>query len=86
MFGDEVSSARMQGAREEGAHDEISQDTTASKANEKVVKKDLSDDVEQVNHGERELIDHHRAESVEKDLECSEEGFAEYGVKEKGLE
>lgn len=52
-------------------------------ANKEPVKQDLSDDVEDVDGGERQLVDHHGAEGVEKDLKGSEEGFSKDGVEEK---
>jgi len=47
----------------------------ANIAGKEPVKQNLSENVEDVNGGERELVDHHGAESVEEDLKGGEEGF-----------
>ncbi len=53
---------------------------------EEEVEKDLSYNVEEVDVGQWELVDHHGAEGVEEDLEGAEEGLAEDGVEEEGFE
>lgn len=86
MLCDEVPGARMQGSSKEGACDEVYQRVYARVFHEEVVEEDLGEDVEEVELGERDLVDHHGPQSVEEDLEGTEEGFAEDGIKEEGFE
>ena len=76
MFGDEVGSAGMQRACEKRAHNEVSQSMTTGEANENTVEHDLGHNIEDMDGGEWELVDHHRAEGVEQNLKGSEEGLA----------
>jgi len=80
MLSDEVSRARMQRAREEGAEDEIGQGAAAGVAKEQEVEGELGGDVEDVDARQGELVDEHGPQGVEEDLEGAEEGFAEDGV------
>jgi hypothetical protein len=50
------------------------------------VEEDLDCNVEEVDPGKGERVDHHGAQGVEEDLEGAEEGFAEDGVEEDGFE
>lgn len=76
VFGDEVACDRVQGAGEEGAQDEVAERLAADVLHEEVVDGKLHEDVEGVDAGERQVVDHHWAECVEEDLEGREEGFA----------
>jgi len=86
VFGDEVARAGMQGAREEGAEDQIYEGVGGGVCDEEVVEGQLGEDVEEVDVCEGELVDEHGAEGVEEDLEGAEEGFAEEGVEEEDFE
>lgn len=85
MLGNEVACDRVQGAGEERAQDEVAERLSADVLHEKVVDCELHKDVESVDACERQVVDHHGAESVEEDLEGCEEGFAGDGVEEPGL-
>lgn len=86
VFGDEVACDRVQRAGEEGAQDEIAEGFASDVLYEQVVDCELHEDVEGVNAGQRKVVDHHRTEGVEEDLEGGEEGFAGHGVEEPGFE
>ena len=53
---------------------------------EEVVDGELHEDVEGVDAGEGQVVDHHGTQGVEEDLEGCEEGFAGDGVEEPGFE
>lgn len=76
VLGDEVACYGVQGAGEEGAQDEVAERLAADVLHEEVVDGKLHEDVEGVDAGERQVVDHHWAECVEEDLEGREEGFA----------
>ena len=86
MLRDEVPRTRVQGSRKKGARDEVYQRVYACVFHEEVVEEDLGEDVEEVELGKRDLVDHHGTESVEEDLEGAEEGLAEDGVEEEGFD
>jgi hypothetical protein len=86
MLSDEVGGARVQGASEEGAEDEVGEGAGAGMADEEGVEGELGDDVEGVDAGQRQAVDEHGPQGVEEDLEGAEEGFAEDGVQEEGFE
>ena len=86
MLCDKVPRARVQRACEERAEDEVPQRVATKGLDEEVIERDLSEDVEEVQAGEGEGVDHHGAEGVEQDLEGAEEGFTKEGVEEEGLE
>jgi len=50
-----------------------------------IVEQELDSNVEGVDLGQRDLVDHHRSQSVEQYLECAEKGLASDRVKEEGL-
>jgi hypothetical protein len=83
---DEVSGTRVQRACQEAAQDHVSDRLSTNEPYERVIEDELGDDVEQVNLGQRELVDEHGAEGVEEDLEGAEEGFSADGVEEQGFE
>ncbi len=85
MFGDEVACTRMQRACKKGAHDQVYQGLAAGIPQEKGIEQNLDDDVEEVNSGKWQLVDHHWTKCVEEDLEGAEECLAQNGVKEDGL-
>lgn len=76
----------VQAPRQERAQDEICHCLSADELNKCVVESELDDNVEEVDHGHRELVHEHRTQSIEEDLEGSEEGFPGYGVEEEGFE
>ena len=86
VLGDEVPGAGVQGAGEEGGQDQVDEGRGAAGGDEEVVEEELGGDVEQVQGGERQLVDEHGPQGVEEDLEGAEEGFAEEGVEEEGFE
>lgn len=85
VLGNKVTGHRVQGSGQEAAQDEVSDSLAAPRLNQDVIEQQLNNDVECVNLGQRNLIDHHGSQSVEQDLECTEEGFAGNGVEEKSL-
>ena len=86
VLGDEVAGAGVQGAGEEGGEDEVGERLAAEHAHDEDVKGDLRGDVEGVDPGQRDLVDHHGSQGVEEDLEGGEEGFTGYAVQEPGFE
>ena len=86
MLRDEMRRARVQRAGQEGTHDQVHQRVRAEPADYGGVEDDLGDDVEDVDAGDGELVDHHWTDGVEEDLEGAEPGFAEDGVEEEGFE
>lgn len=86
MLGDEVAGARMQGAGEEGAEEEIGEGAGAGVAEEQEVEGELGGDVDGVDGGRGQAVDEHGPQGVEEDLEGAEEGFAEDGVEEDCFE
>lgn len=86
VLGDEVAGNGVQRAGEEGAQDEVAERFAADVLHEEVVDGELHEDVEGMDAGEGQVVDHHRAQGVEEDLEGCEEGFAGDGVEEPGFE
>lgn len=87
MFGDKVSCAGVQGARKEGAQYEIVKWLRrTAELDDGIVENELSDEVQDMDGGKRGAVDEHRADGVEEDLECTEEGFSEEGVEEPSFE
>lgn len=86
----EMPGRRVQRAGEEGRQEEVQQRAESKVARQQgdkgVVEGQLDDDVEGVDPGQGDLVDHHGAEGVEEDLEGAEEGLAEDGVEEDGFE
>lgn len=85
VLGDEVASAGMQGAREEGGEDQVEEGLRRAELDEGVVEQHLRCDVDDVDAGERHLEDEDGADGVEEDLEGAEEGFAKDRVEEYGF-
>ena len=85
MLRNEMPGARMQRSGEERAHNQIGQSFDTCISYEEEIESELSDDVEEVDLGQWELVDHHGTEGVEEDLEGAEEGLAEDGVEEEGF-
>lgn len=83
---DEVACARMQRASQKAGQNKVSQRSAAPGVDHGVVKCYLYHDVERVDARQGQLVDHHGAERVEKDLEGAEEGFACYRVEEERFE
>lgn len=86
VLGDEVAGARVQTSGQEAAHDEVGQGSAAGVLDEDVVEGELDCDVEELDLGEGQLVDHHWAQGVEEDLEGAEEGFAGDRVEEERFE
>ena len=86
MFGDEVTSAGVETSSQEAAEYEIPEGFGAGELHESNIEGHLCDDVEEVETGERQLVDEHGSDGVEEDLEGAEEGFAEDGGEEDGFE
>ncbi|KFY22713.1 hypothetical protein V493_06375 [Pseudogymnoascus sp. VKM F-4281 (FW-2241)] len=86
VLGDEVAGEGVQATRQEAREDEVKEGVDASVLDEADVKGDLHSDVEEVDARQRDLVDHHWAQSVEEDLEGAEEALPEDGVEEDGLE
>lgn len=82
---DEVTGERVQGASEERGEDEVEERIDATRSVDNIVEGRLNSDVQEVDASERHAVDEHRAEGVEEDLECAEEGLPEDGVKEHGF-
>lgn len=77
-----MSRARVQRSCEERAHDEVCQSTHSDILNKHVVESDLDNDVECVQLGQREFVNHHWTQGVEEDLESAKESFAKDRVQE----
>lgn len=86
VLGDEMAGYRVQGSCKETAQDEVSYCFSSPRLNQNIVEQELDSNVEGVDLGQRDLVDHHRSQSVEQDLECAEKGLAGDRVKEEGLE
>lgn len=86
VLGDEVAGAGVQRAGQKAAQDQICQRFSSCKLDEGVVKGELDDNVEQVNLGERQVVDEHGPQGIEQDLACAEEGLAGDRVEEPCLE
>lgn len=86
VLGDEVAGAGVQRAGKEAAENQVGQCLAACEVHEGVVEGQLDNDVEQVDLGERQVVDEHGAQGVEQDLAGAEEGLAGDRVKEPGFE
>jgi hypothetical protein len=86
VFGDEVASHGVQRSGQETAQNEVSNSLAAPRLDKDVIEQQLNNNVECVDLGHGDLVDHHRSESVEQNLECAEEGLAGDGVEEKCFE
>jgi hypothetical protein len=86
VLSDEVAGDGVQRAGEERAQDEVAERFAADVLHEEVVDGELHEDVESMDAGEGQVVDHHGTQGVEEDLEGCEEGFAGDGVEEPGFE
>ena len=86
VLGDEVAGARVQRSGEEAAHNQVRQRLSSCKLYEGVVKGKLDDDVEEMDLGQRQVVDEHGSQGIEEDLACAEEGLAGDRVEEPCLE
>ena len=86
MLGNKVACTRMQRAGKERAHDQVYKSSAASIAQENVIEGELGDDIEEVDSGQWQLVDHHWTERVEEDLKGAKKGLAQNRVEEKGLQ
>lgn len=85
MLGNEVARTRVQRASQEGTNDQIGKRAEACVSHKEEVKNDLSNDIQEVNLGQGQLVHHHRTNGVEKDLEGAEEGLAKDRIQEESL-
>jgi hypothetical protein len=69
MFGNKVTSTRMQASSEEAAHDEVYEGTCAVRRDEDIIEHDLRNDVEQVPSCQTLRAHERRSEGVEENLE-----------------
>lgn len=76
MLGNKVACTRMQRAGKERAHDQVHKSSAASIAQENVIEGELGDDIEEVDSGQWQLVDHHWTERVEEDLKGAKKGLA----------
>jgi hypothetical protein len=76
MFGDEMASAWVQGAGEEGAEDQIDQRIPSNKAHEGPIKQELSCDIDYLYCGYWQVVDKHGSDSVKEDLKGAKEGLS----------
>ena len=86
MLGDKVPCTRVQRSREEGAHDEINERLGTEQIHQQSVKRDLRDDVDEVDRRKGHLVDEDRPDGVEENLERAEEGLAEHRVEHDGFD
>jgi hypothetical protein len=86
VLGDEVAGTGMQRPGKEAAQNQVGQCLSTGELHEGVVEGQLNNDVEQVDLGERQVVDEHGAQGVEEDLTGAEEGLAGDRVEEPGLE
>ena len=87
VFSDEMRGTWMQTPCQKRAQNQIPKRVvTPRQLYERVIEDQLDSDIEGVDFGERDLVDHHGAEGVEEDLEGAEEGFACDGIEEEGFE
>lgn len=86
VLGDEVAGERVQAACEEGGQQEVQHGPAAERADNHGVEEDLHSDVEGRHPGEGDAVHGHGPQGVEEDLEGAEEGLAQDGVEEYGLE
>lgn len=86
VLGDEVTSNRVERSGKETAQDEVSHSLASPRLDQHVIKQKLNNNVQGVNPGEGNLVDHHGPQCVEQDLEGTEESLAGNRVEEEGLE
>ena len=90
VLGDEVAGGRVQGSGEEGreeqVEDRVEREEPGQLGGQDVVEAELDGHVERVDARQGDLVDHHGPQGVEEDLEGAEEGLAQDGVEEDGLE
>ena len=86
MLCDEMACTRVQRSCQEATQNHVSKGFSTDGLYEGVVEDELCDDVEEVDLGQRELVDEHGTKGVEEDLESAEEGFASNRVEEDGFE
>lgn len=86
VLGDEVARRRVQAPRQEGRQEQVEQGLLAQERDEHVVEAELHGDVGRRHPRERHRVDAHGAQGVEEDLEGAEEGLAQDGVQDHGLE
>ena len=68
----------MQRSGQKRAHDEICHGLAAKKADDKNVEDDLAGDVHVVDRTKGDLVDHHRPDRIEEQLERAEESLARH--------
>lgn len=73
MLGYKVPCARMEASCQERGEDKVVEGVERCEFDKYIVECELRKDVEQVDAGKRNLVNHHGSKRVEEDLESAEE-------------
>ena len=86
MLCNKVTCTRMETACEKGAQYKVHHCIASKGLCNAIIKGELSYNVEEMNLGQRKLVNEHRPKSIKEDLKGTEKGFAEDRVQKQSLE